>query len=59
MAEIRKSTEETLAACGATLDAEAGADAASRARYGARWNVAPSAQLSRPFWDKITSYRCA
>lgn len=57
MGELRRNVEADLSACQASLDEEAQADAAARAKYGDDWRVPQSATLAKHLWEKLHSYR--
>lgn len=59
MGELRRNVDADLAACQASLDEEATADAGARAKYGDEWRVPQSATLAKHLWEKLHSYRCA
>lgn len=58
MGELRHNVDADLAACQASLDEEATADAGARAKYGDEWRVPQSATLAKHLWEKLHSYRC-
>lgn len=56
--ELRREVDEDLMAAQASLDSDARADGEARAQHGDKWRAQAAATAAKPYWDRISQYRC-